>query len=192
MKKNTARSSPTELLGSSIASFLTAEGPEDTESSAEEISRPGHGPNLRYKAKPYEQSSFDEGWPFAVQFSFPHFRRIGPVILLLTNDLMFQSRVSGSVHTANKTFMVDRSVSKLVERSEDPNSVELVLIDLAFGDVELSAAIPTFKSSFPNARVLAFGPHVDVERLAQAESAGADQVMTRGQFDRDLLKIVGA
>lgn len=112
------------------------------------------------------------------------------MIILITNDLMFQSRVSAAVRNAGKTFLVDRTLQRLQERCEDKASVALVLVDLAFTDFELGQGIPQIKSLFPNSKVLAFGPHVDVARLAQAEESGADEVMTRGQFDRDLADIV--
>jgi hypothetical protein len=39
-------------------------------------------------------------------------------------------------------------------------------------------------------RVLAFGPHVEVELFEQARAAGADVVMARGAFDRRLPEIL--
>ena len=112
------------------------------------------------------------------------------MIVLLTNDLMFQSRVSAAVRAAGKTFLVDRTIARLQERCEDPASVELVLVDLSFTDFDLVTGIPQAKALFPQAKLLAFGPHVDVDRLEQAQTSGADGVMTRGQFDRDLSTIV--
>lgn len=114
------------------------------------------------------------------------------MIVLLTNDLMFQSRVSGAVRNAGKTFVVDRSVERLVERAVPGDSVQLVLIDLSFPGVDLDVAVPALKAAFANSRIISFGPHVDVERLTAAVDAGSDVVMTRGQFDRDLATIVSA
>ncbi len=113
------------------------------------------------------------------------------MIALLTNDLMFQSRVSGAAKNAAKTLIVDRSVEGLAGRCVDKNSVQVTLIDLSFAGVDLQDAIPALKKEFPNTKVIAFGPHVDIDRLEQAELAGADKVMTRGQFDRDLQSIIG-
>lgn len=113
------------------------------------------------------------------------------MIVLLTNDLMFQSRISGAVKNAGKVLVVDRTVERVVQRSEQPNEVTLVLIDLTLESLQLAEAIPQLKLAFGSARVLAFGPHVDVERLSEAHESGADAVLTRGQFDRDLMSIVG-
>ncbi|AMV31174.1 hypothetical protein VN12_03585 [Pirellula sp. SH-Sr6A] len=114
------------------------------------------------------------------------------VVVMLTNDLMFQSRVSGAVKAASRSLVADRSVEKLVERCADSVSVKLAFVDLSLLSIELETAIPLLKNRFPNAKVIAFGPHVDIQRLHDAEASGADEVMTRGQFDRDLNSIVSA
>lgn len=112
------------------------------------------------------------------------------MVVLLTNDLMFQSRVSGAVRATGGSLAVDRTAEKLAEKCPNKETVRLAFIDLSLQTLELETAIPHLKSQFPNARVIAFGPHVDVQRLADAEACGADEVMTRGQFDRDLNFIV--
>ena len=111
------------------------------------------------------------------------------MIVLLTNDLMFQSKVSGAVRNAGKQLVVDRTVERLVERS-DSNAVKLALIDLSLATLDLEPAIKALREAFCNATILAFGAHVDVARLEEAHRAGADTVLTRGQFDRDLSEIV--
>jgi DNA-binding NarL/FixJ family response regulator len=123
--------------------------------------------------------------PFPSSPSFPR----DTVIVLLTNDLMFQSKVSGAVRNAGKQLIVDRSVERVVERA-DANAVKLVLIDLSLQTLDLETAIRSLHDEFGNASVMAFGAHVDVARLDEASRAGADSVLTRGQFDRDLNEIV--
>jgi len=112
------------------------------------------------------------------------------VILLLSSDLMFQSRISSVARTVGKPCVVDRSVAKLIERVTDPEAVLLVLVDLTLRSVDLALEIPLLHQSFSNCKVLAYGPHVDVERLSLAEESGADAVVTRGQMDRDLVEII--
>ena len=103
---------------------------------------------------------------------------------------MFQSRISSAARDAGKPCVVDRSVAKLVERVLEPDTVKLVLIDLTLRTVELGVEIPLLHQTFSNCRVIAYGPHVDVDRLTLAEQAGADAVVTRGQMDRDLAAII--
>ncbi len=103
---------------------------------------------------------------------------------------MFQSRISSAARAASKTCVVDRSVDKLVERVAEPDTVSLVLVDLTLRSVDLDLEIPRLHQKFTHCQIVAYGPHVDVERLAQAEQAGADRVVTRGQMDRDLAAII--
>jgi hypothetical protein len=112
------------------------------------------------------------------------------VILLLSSDLMFQSRISGAARTANRIFVSDRSVQKLIERVSAPDQVALILIDLTLSSLQLPLEIPLLKQTFANGKVMAYGPHVDVERLQLAQESGADVVLTRGQMDRDLVEII--
>ena len=103
---------------------------------------------------------------------------------------MFQSRISSAARAAGKECVVDRSVTKLIERVAEPGSVSLVLVDLTLRTVELAQEIPLLHQTFYNCKIMAYGPHVDVERLTLAEEAGADAVLTRGQMDRDLVAII--
>ena len=112
------------------------------------------------------------------------------MILLLSSDLMFQSKISSTVRAEGKGFVVERSAVKLVERVQEPDAVSLVLLDLTLMSVDLTQDIPLLHESFPNCKILAYGPHVDVDRLTLAEESGADTVLTRGQIDRDLVSII--
>lgn len=112
------------------------------------------------------------------------------MILLLSSDLMFQSRISSTARSIGQPCMTERSAAKLIERVEESEGIKLVLIDLTLRSVDLASEIPQLKQAFPGCQILAFGPHVDVERLEAAQQAGADRVLTRGQMDRDLTEIL--
>jgi hypothetical protein len=103
---------------------------------------------------------------------------------------MFQSRISGAARTAGKECLVDKSVERLVERVTAPDAVTLVLIDLTLRTLDLPLEIPRLHEHFTDCKILAYGPHVDVDRLDQAQESGADFVLTRGQMDRDLASII--
>lgn len=103
---------------------------------------------------------------------------------------MFQSRISSTARAAGKACIVERSAAKLVERVQEPDAVSLVLVDLTLQAIDLTQDIPLLHQSFSNCKIMAYGPHVDVERLTLAQEAGADSVVTRGQMDRDLVAII--
>jgi DNA-binding NarL/FixJ family response regulator len=85
-------------------------------------------------------------------------------------DLMDRSKVQAAV--ADATFARDPATAV---------GAEVVIVDLArFGD-----AVGAIRTAAPDARIVAFGPHVDDELLHRARDAGADTVLARSQFFRD-------
>ncbi|MCU0708529.1 MAG: hypothetical protein MUF23_09575 [Pirellula sp.] len=113
-------------------------------------------------------------------------------IVLFTNDLMFQSRIASVVRGMGNELIVARSVEALKDKLPAPNEPSLAVFDLSFRSLDLEATIPQLRQDYPTTRLVAYGPHVDVDRLQQAVELGIDEVMTRGQFDRDMASILDA
>lgn len=105
-----------------------------------------------------------------------------PRIAALVMDLMFGSRVRGVAPGA----VLARSASELVE-AVGPET-RLVLVDLqARGAME---ALEGLRDRPEGVRVVAWGPHVMEDALAGARAAGADDVMPRGAFVKQLPQLV--
>jgi hypothetical protein len=103
-------------------------------------------------------------------------------ILALTADLMFAARIRAAAPGAVTVHARSKLLGAL------GGATRLVLVDLqareaveSIGEVRLAA---------PEARIVAFGPHVDEDALEAARGAGAHEVMTRGAFVRGLAGIV--
>jgi hypothetical protein len=91
-------------------------------------------------------------------------------VVAFVTDLMDRSRVQAAVPGAS--FARDPAAAA---------GAEVVIIDLArFAD-----AVGSIRACAPNARIVAFGPHVDDALLAGAAEAGVDVVLARSQFFRD-------
>jgi DNA-binding NarL/FixJ family response regulator len=91
-------------------------------------------------------------------------------IVAMTNDLMDRSRLT--------TALGD------VEFTDDPSActgAAVVVIDLARN----VAAVAPVRAAAPDARIVAFGPHVDTDALDQATRDGADAVLPRSRFFQD-------
>lgn len=110
--------------------------------------------------------------------------RADALIAALTADLMFAARVRGAAPSA----VTVHSLSRLLEVVGA--ATRLVVVDLQAR--EGVAAVAAVRDGAPGARVVAFAPHVAEDLLAEAESAGADRVMTRGAFVRELPQLVRA
>jgi CheY-like chemotaxis protein len=63
----------------------------------------------------------------------------------------------------------------------------LVIVDLTTPNLDIRDAVQRLRAASPApAAILAFAPHVQADRLRAAVQAGCDQVLTRGQFSREM------
>jgi CheY-like chemotaxis protein len=106
--------------------------------------------------------------------------------LLLCDDLIFASRITGEARALGLTVRPARSIEQLLElaRQETPSGI---LLDLAFPSLDLPVLFRRLLEacvSLP--RVVAYGSHVDTERLRAARAAGCDPVLPRSKFVEEL------
>jgi len=107
-------------------------------------------------------------------------------VVALVSDLMDRSRITAALPGA--TFVADvGSITQAIARAgtqADAGAVTdtfTVVIDLArHGD-----AVARVRHASPDAFIVAFGSHVDNDRLLAARAAGADRVLPRSRFFRD-------
>jgi DNA-binding NarL/FixJ family response regulator len=106
--------------------------------------------------------------------------------LLITDDLIFSSKVTATARAHGLTVTVARSVAQAAElaRRSPPAGV---LVDLHNPGLELPGFLAELKAVCPAMpRVIGYGSHVDVETLKAARAAGLDRVMPRSQFVTEL------
>ena len=109
--------------------------------------------------------------------------------LFLTNDLLFSSKVSGAAAAHKLPLEIAMSVPKLLDRAAAPG-VQLVILDLAFHGCDPAQLVPQLRQLAPAAKIIAYGPHVQDAQLLAAQSAGCDEVLTRGQFSMEAAGIL--
>ena len=91
-------------------------------------------------------------------------------VVALVSDLMDRSRITGAIAG--------------VEFAGDPagcNGADVVIVDLA----RFGSSVGELRRALPDARIVAFGPHVDEDAATAAREAGADVVWPRSRFFRD-------
>ena len=112
-----------------------------------------------------------------------------PMLVYACNDLLFASKIGSAVRGAGRPARPVRSESMLsarLDRVEDGkanDAVRAVWIDLEREDALDLIRFACQHASAP--AVVAFGPHVDVDRLRAAAEAGAES-MARGRFVAEL------
>lgn len=110
---------------------------------------------------------------------------IEPLGLLLCDDLMFTSRITGAGQALGLTIKPVRSQADLESlASRQPPSC--VLIDLANPGLDIAELIRMVRPEGKTPYLVAFGSHVDAAGLNAARQAGCDLVLPRSKFVQEL------
>ena len=110
-------------------------------------------------------------------------------LVLLSVDLLVFSRVDG---VAAKLKVLLRRMDSLesIQRAWEEFSADLIVVDLGAVGIDVEAVVRWVRSLEKPVAVIAFGPHVHVQKLNQAKQFGCDQVYVRGDFLSRLESII--
>jgi hypothetical protein len=97
-------------------------------------------------------------------------------VCALVGDLMDRSRVGDAIDGVE--FVRDAAAC---------SGADVVIVDLARSGDQIAAV----RAAAPDARLIAFGPHVDEAGAEAARGDGADVVLPRSRFFRDPKAAVG-
>lgn len=105
-------------------------------------------------------------------------------VLLTTGDVLFWAGVHAAAKAAGvEAIRIGDEAS--MEKAFAEGGVRLVIADLAAPGIDVLAWAPRWKGADPAPRLIAYGSHVDVERMARAREAGFDEVMPNSRFHRE-------
>ena len=114
----------------------------------------------------------------------------GPAGLLLSRDLIFTSKVTGTASALGHRVIVAGNVA-LTSAMLAKWPPVVVFVDLAAGDLVSTDSILKYREiAPPGTPFVAFGSHVDVQALAAAAAAGCDPVMPRSRFTSELPALI--
>ncbi len=102
-------------------------------------------------------------------------------VVFLSGDLIFASRVKAAAQRSGLSFRLSGSLTR-----DESDQVAYVILDLSTRSTLTPDIVSQCAQRCPDARLIAYGPHVQTGRLAAAKEAGIPVVMTRGQFDSKL------
>lgn len=108
--------------------------------------------------------------------------------LLLTRDLMFTSKITGTAASLGLVVETVGDVEHLARRAAEA-SATVVFLDLNDPNLIPAAAVAALPTR-TRPWVIAFGSHVDEARLAEARAAGCDEVMPRSRFSATLPELL--
>lgn len=109
-----------------------------------------------------------------------------PAGLLLSDDLIFASRITATARAAGFTVNTARTPAHL-ETLAQRQTPRCVIVDLANPTLRLADFLGTLQQvCSPMPRVVAYGSHVDTAMLRAARDAGCDVVLPRSAFVENL------
>ena len=115
-------------------------------------------------------------------------------VLFIGNDLMFQSKISSACKQSGMSLGVIRNPKVLGGASVGAPSIagvpRLIVVDLGLANLDLEEVLATGRRIWPTSKWLGYGAHVQADRLDTATELGLDVVLTRGQFDRDMVRVL--
>jgi CheY-like chemotaxis protein len=110
--------------------------------------------------------------------------------LALISDLVMQSQLTAAAARSGVDVTIAATEDALVAKAESARS-KLVIVDLSHPGLDPRALAERLKPLVdPEATLLAFGPHVHVERLAAAAEAGFGVVLSRGKFHAEMSELL--
>jgi DNA-binding NarL/FixJ family response regulator len=109
-------------------------------------------------------------------------------VLLICSDLFFSTQLRSAAQSAGAQADVELSAARIGERTATA-AYSLIVIDLEMTSLDLAAALAALPAE-NRPHVLAFGPHVQAQRLKAARDAGCDTVVPRSVAAETLAKIV--
>ena len=117
-------------------------------------------------------------------------------VLLVGQNLFFLGKIEAVAEPLG--FIVQRATTEPIFMDQyAKNSPSLILVDLEGDETVWSPVLGDLAQSAERvngselvAKVVAFGPHENVELLERAKNMGCDLVLNKREFNRDLPKII--
>lgn len=114
-----------------------------------------------------------------------------PYVLFFSRDIFFAGNVRMAATAASCQLKIVGDIDAQLP-DEVTSSVQACVVDLTpLGLEQIAQWGQKLSERFPAARRIAFGPHVQTEHFAAAESAGFHAVIAKGQVASMLAKLIG-
>jgi CheY-like chemotaxis protein len=104
--------------------------------------------------------------------------------LLLSDDLLFISRVTGTARSLGLEIKSARSATEVITQAQ-AKTISCVLVDLHTPGLDTFALVQGLKDA-GSPYIVGYGSHVDTATLRVARDAGCDLVLPRSKFVEDL------
>ena len=108
-------------------------------------------------------------------------------IVALAADLIFGARIRAAAEASHVSISLAKDVADFLTRvrAEKPR---LAILDLDRRSIDIADTVRAVKQE--NVELLCYASHVREDAIAEARNAGADRVMARGAFAKQLTEIL--
>ena len=106
-------------------------------------------------------------------------------VFMLSGDLLFASKVRVAVDAVGGRMRMGGSLPK-----SDLSGLTHVVLDLSTRSKLAGSLATECQTRCPSARLIAYGPHVQTDRLQAAREGGIETVLTNNQFSRDVMSVL--
>ena len=111
--------------------------------------------------------------------------------LILTRELFFGSKVTGTARELGFRVDMVSDVAQIRERLAQPGSnCRCLFVDLALPGLSLDELLAGLPTGDARPKVIAFGAHVHAARLDAAREAGCDEVLPHSRLSATLPEIL--
>ncbi len=108
-------------------------------------------------------------------------------VVALVSELIFQTKITATAEQLGIPVDIVRTTRDAAAAAAQASGL---IIDLNLSPDDALTAVRQMKSEYPSLSIVAFCAHVETELIAQANAAGADQVMPRSAFTEQLPQIL--
>ena len=110
-------------------------------------------------------------------------------VFVLGQNLFFLPRIMNAAkHSGLSMRLTNTEADFWKAYQEQPPA--LVLVDLE-GDPDVwPKVLEQLRTQDSETSLVAFGPHTDVKGMELARNLGCDQVLSKGEFSRDMIKLI--
>jgi CheY-like chemotaxis protein len=112
-----------------------------------------------------------------------------PIGLLLSDDLIFTSRITGTAHDLGLSMKSARSPEALHALAQQQAPC-CVILDLSNPGLSIADTVRRLRDGATKVCIIAYGSHVDTATLRAAREAGCDLVLPRSKFIEELPRLL--
>jgi CheY-like chemotaxis protein len=109
-------------------------------------------------------------------------------VLLVCGDLFFGTKLRSEIEAAGLPVELEPLPERALAKAP-MGTYRSIVIDLESPGLNLAALLGSLPAD-RRPKVIAFGPHVQKERLESARAAGCDEVLSRGQISATIRHVV--